>query len=285
MRGFVRGHPVASYYVLAFAITSGAIVLVVGPKGLFGTAETILVARIVGLSGPSVAGVVLTGFLEGRQGYRALWSRLRRWRVGGRWYAVALLTGPAVMAASVFGLAVVDTSFVPAIVTDPNTLRLVGSALAAGALVGVFEELGWTGFATPRLLERHSVLATGLGMGVLWSIWHFPFFSGSTDPAGAVPSWLLVTVMLCAWLPPYRVLMVWLYQRTESVLLVILMHAPIVACQYLLAAHLSGTGRVVLLLSWGIAFWTLALIATRAATRSAIGAPAGRAPAPRQLVP
>jgi membrane protease YdiL (CAAX protease family) len=80
--------------------------------------------------------------------------------------------------------------------------------IIAGVMTGVFEELGWTGFAVPRLRLRHGVVATGLIVGLLWGAWHFPLFSGG-DLSGAVPRAVFLPVQLFSFLPAYRVLIVW----------------------------------------------------------------------------
>lgn len=278
IKALVNRHPVLSYYLLAFTISWGAIVVVVGPEGLSGTGATIFVAGLVSLTGPSIAGIVMTAIVDGRAGLRELRSRLLRWRVGARWYVVALLTAPVVMAGTVLAMSAFDPAFTPAIVTTDDRFRLLAMGIGAGLVCPIFEELGWTGFATPRLLERHGVLATGLFMGVLWSAWHFPFFSGSSDPSGLVPAPLLVAVVLFAWLPPYRVLMVWVYERTRSVFLAILMHTPIFAGMYVLADDATGAGLAAKLLAWGAAYWAIALVAIWSSSRARIGARAAIAP-------
>ena len=60
----------------------------------------------------------------------------------------------------------------------------LGLALAVGIASDLFEELGWTGFATPRLLARHGCLAAGLGLGVLWATWHI-----GPDVPGTAAEW------------------------------------------------------------------------------------------------
>lgn len=277
LRPFIRQHPVLSFYALAFAISWGTIVTVVGPAGMTGTGATILVSGIVSLAGPSIAGVLMTWIVDGRAGLRDLRSRLLRWRVPVRWYAVALLTGPIVMGATVLTLSLVDPAFLPAIVTSDEKLRLLAMGIGSGLVCPIFEEVGWTGFATPRLLERRGVLVSGIVMGVLWSLWHFPFFAGSSDPSGLVPAPVLVTILLFAWLPPYRVLMTWLYVRTQSVLLAILMHTPIFAGMYVLADDVTGLGLVVKVLAWGAGFWAIALVAVWSTSRARIGARAATA--------
>jgi membrane protease YdiL (CAAX protease family) len=260
--GFLSRHAVLTYYILTFAISWGGIVLILGPDGFVSTGATMpIVGGAALVAGPSIAGVLLTGVVDGRSGFRRLLSRLRRWRVGARWYAVALLIGPLVMAGTVFGLSLVSPEFRPDIVTAADKLSIVVSGMALGLMVGFFEELGWTGFALPRLRLRYSLVATGLVMGLLWGAWHFPMFAGTTDPKGLVPAALVVGIFLFGWLPPYRVLMVWVYDRTESLLVAILMHAPISATAYVLASEARSSAALVIpVLVWGAAFWVIVAI-------------------------
>ena len=106
--------------------------------------------------------------------------------------------------------------------------------IGVGLIVAVLKELGWTGFAMPRLRRRHSVLAARLLMGVLWGAWHLPMFAGSADSSGEIPPALFMATMLISWLLPYRVLMVWVSDRTHSLLVPVLMHIQIVIGQLVL---------------------------------------------------
>lgn len=260
-RVFIKRHAVPIYYALAFAITWGGALLILGPDGFFATGSDIAGAGALVIAGPAIAGVFMTGLVDGRAGLRGLVSRLRRWRVGARWYAVALLTGPLVMGATVFGLSLLSRDFRPDIVAADNKLSIVATGIAIGLTGPFLEELGWTGFALPRLRKRYGVLATGLVMGLLWAAWHFPLFAGERDPEGAVPAALLVGAFLFAWLPAYRVLMVWVYDRTESLLMAYLMHVPISATTYILIADsIPGTAAVTKVLVWGAVFWILVAV-------------------------
>jgi membrane protease YdiL (CAAX protease family) len=260
--GFIRRHPVATFYTLVFAISWGGIVLILGPDGLFSTGATMpLAGGAALLAGPSISGVLLTVLVDGKSGLRRLVSRLRKWRVGARWYAVALLTGPLVMVATVFGLSLASPEFRVDFLTADNKLSIVVTGIVVGLSVGFFEELGWTGFALPRLRRRYGVVTTGLVMGLLWSAWHFPMFAGTTDPTGTLPAAVVVAVLLFAWLPPYRVLMVWVYDRTESLLIAMLMHVPISVTALVLASvATSATALVVPVLIWGAAFWLIVAV-------------------------
>src|SRR5512141_3240503 len=175
----IRQHPVLSYYILVFIISWGGGLLALGPGGLMGTTVTprtqLLVNVPIGILGPCIAGLLMTGLLYGRPGFRELLSRLLKWRVGAGWYAFALLTAPVITT-----LSLLARSTPPAIATasDKLGLLLTGIALGLGSSP-FFEEVGWTGFATPELRKRCGVLATGLLMGVLWGIWHYPAFSAT----------------------------------------------------------------------------------------------------------
>lgn len=261
MNAFIKRHPVVSYYLLTFAVSWGVILLVVGPGGFLATTSTSPLFAVAGpasVLGPALAGLVLAGIVDGRIGLLDLLSRLRRWRVGLRWYAVALLTGPLVSTAILVALWLTSPAFAPAIVTADDETSLLLSAIVAGLWVPVFEELGWTGFAAPRLRLRHGILATGLIMGVLWGAWHLPLFAGSAASSGEIPQALFLAVMLFGWLVPYRVLMVWVYDRTQSLLVAMLMHLPIVVGAIVLNAEaISGEQRFTSLIATGAAYWIL----------------------------
>lgn len=234
----VRKHPVASYYALVFAISWGGILILLGPAGSPLSQEQspwLPLVYLAMFAGPGIAGIVMTAVVEGRTGFRDLLARLFTWRVGIRWYAVALLTAPVLVTAVLLALSLRSSDFLPAIVNflaadlEPVTegrAAVLLSMIGAGLVVAVFEEVGWTGFATPALRQRHGVLATGVALGVAWGVWHFPVFWESDTFAGGWPLVLLLA-RLFSFLIPYRVLMVWVHDRTGSLLVPILMHGAI----------------------------------------------------------
>lgn len=259
IKNLIKSHPVLNYFVLTFIFTWGGMAMAAYPGGFpiteeqFETAGALVYVAM--LVGPSGAGLLLIGLLDGRAGYRELLSRLVKWRVGVRWYAVALLTAPLMITAILFGLSLVSPEFQPTLFTSDNKFTVVLSAIAAGLAVGLFEELGWTGFAVPRLKRRYSVLTAGLMVGIVWGAWHFlPFWESDTFSA-AFPLALLLA-QLFSWLPPYRILMVWVYDRTESLLVSVLMHASLMASlNALVPAELSGTTLLIWILAWAATLW------------------------------
>jgi membrane protease YdiL (CAAX protease family) len=178
IKAFIKRHPMLTYFALVFAISWGGVLIVVGPSGIPATNkeqfDTLFpIAILAMVAGPSVAGILLTGLLYGRAGLRAFGSRLLRWRVGARWYAVALLTAPLVFTAVLLTLSLTSSEYLPGILTSDDKASVVLMGIFAGLMAGIFEELGWTGFAIPTLLRlRYGVLATGLIVGLPWAVWH-----------------------------------------------------------------------------------------------------------------
>src|SRR5215216_6058906 len=233
IKTFVKRHSLLSYFVLVFAISWGGMLIVAGPGGI--RSEMALgFAYVAMLLGPSVAGILLTGLVDGRAGLREFRSRLLKWRVGARWYAVALLTAPLVATAVLLGLSLTSPDFFPRIfISTEDKAFLLQFSIVSGLMVGIFEELGWTGFAVPKMRQRYGVLGRGLIVGLMFAAWNFLvvfWVSDATSTAGALPPALFVLVILFTWLPAYRVLMVWVYERTNGSLLVaMLMHVSLVA--------------------------------------------------------
>ena len=264
IKAFVKNHPVLSFFALAFTLSWGAVLMVVGPSGFLGTKEISEVLNpflyVAMVLGPSVAGILFTGLLYGKAGLREFGSRLLRWRVGARWYAVALLTAPLLMMAALFALSLTSPAYLPGIFITDDKTTVVLSGIAGGLTAGIFEELGWTGFAIPTLMRlRYGVLGTGLFVGVLWGAWHFPLVSGSGNSSGTVPPALYLLVLLFSVLPAFRVLMVWVYHRTNGSLLVaILMHVSLTASTLILMPlATSGVTAVTYDLVLAAALWVV----------------------------
>jgi membrane protease YdiL (CAAX protease family) len=262
---FINRHPVLTYYALTFALSWGGVLLVIGgPGGIPATPqqfETLFPFVILALlAGPSVSGILLTGLVYGRVGLRELLSRLLRWRVGARWYAVALLTAPLLMTAIPLALSLLFPEFLPGIVTTDDKASLLLLGIAAGLAAGIFEELGWTGFAIPRLRLRYGVLTTGLIVGFLWGAWHFLVnFWSSGSPSGALSLALLLHSVLFSVgiLPAFRVLMVWVYDRTGSLLVAMLMHASLTTSNVIFVPLATGVPLVTWSLVLAAALWTV----------------------------
>ena len=217
---WLRRRPLLGYFAAAYGISWSGILVVLSFTD-FNLAKLrpldtglIFVAMLLG---PSIAGLECTALIDGRTGLRELQLHLIRWRVRPRWYAVALLTMPVLLLAILWPLgATVDPAFAP---------RFQWPLLAIGLVTGSFEEIGWTGFATPRLLARHRPFIAGLSLGLVWALWHvWVDFRQNFNTMGI--AWFLeFAIFYVATLTAYRLLMTWVYAHTQSLLLAILMHA------------------------------------------------------------
>jgi membrane protease YdiL (CAAX protease family) len=215
----LRRHPVVCYFALTFFLSWLGAFLVAAPHLLRGehlpklTGILMFPAMLVG---PSVSGILLTRLFDDPAGLRDLFSRMRRFRFPVRWYAALLI--PPVF---VLGILLLLKTFVSP-VYSPNRFWL---GLAFGIPAGFFEEIGWTGFAFPKMCLKLPPLRAAILLGLLWGLWHVPVinFLGTAVPHGAY--WLHFFLAFSAAMTAMRVLICWLYEQTKSIPLAQLMHA------------------------------------------------------------
>src|SRR5215216_6794412 len=263
IRTFTKSHPLLSFYALAFAVTWGGLIMVVGgPSEILGSPERFEtrfgLVLLAWLAGPSVASIFMTGLVYGRAGLRELLRRMMRWRVGARWYAVALLTAPLLSVAVLLALSLSSPEYLPTTLTTSDKVALLLLGIVGTMVGGIFEELGWTGFATHTLLRRmrYGVLTTGLIVGVLWGVAHFPLYYWASADLSGVLLPAVVAANVLAWFPPYRVLMVWVYNRTdESQLSAILMHGSATGSLVIFASLAPGWPLFIFTLVFGAVVW------------------------------
>ena len=271
----IRNHPALAYFTMTFAVSwGGALLAIGGSGGMHGTTPAsdprFAYALIAMLAGPSLIGILSTALVHGRAGLRDVVSRLLTWRVGAPWYAVALLTAPVLMTATLLALSVVSPAFLPGILTSPDRASLLLVGLSVGVSAGLFEETGWSGFAIPTLRGRHGILATGVIVGVWWSAWHLlPNVWASGAAAGDLSMSIhlagIALGVFVGYLTAFRVLMVWVYDRTKSLLVAMLMHVSLTASVLILSPiGISGANLLVFSLAFAAAVWAVVgVIATR----------------------
>ncbi len=175
--------------------------------------------------GVSIAALIMTASTLGKHDLSMLLRRFLIWRVGWKWYLVALLLYPLIMATAVWISSVLTSTPV-----DFNTVaayRIFGPGASLPIFVLPFfltdaitngEELGWRGFVLPRLQAKHGALTSSLIVGVIWALWHIPLLlaPGNTSPV----AFFLVKIIADS------VLYTWLYNSTRgSLLLATLFHA------------------------------------------------------------
>ncbi len=208
-----RQQPVLSFFLLAYLLSW----LLWWPMAATGESRPLLA---LGSFGPTVAALLLTGLMEGRAGLQRLLRSLFIWRVHPGWYLFGFF-GTAAVALAAIGihLALGGSGL---IWNDPRQLYLVIPVFLYVLLFSVLgEEIGWRGYALPRLQATQSALAASIILGVVWSLWHLPLFwvPGNFHQTIPLSLFLLQSVGL-------TVLYTWMYNNTQgSLLLAHLFHA------------------------------------------------------------
>jgi CAAX protease family protein len=175
-------------------------------------------------SGFSVAAIGMTWLTLGGRAVIDLLKRFILWRIGWRWYA-SLLIIPltylfgASLHALVNGIPL-DFRNTVAYSTVGST-SLMWSALLPLFIGGVFangEEIGWRGYALPRLQGRYAALFSAIVLGAIWGLWHIAVYIRSFNPTWF--AWYMVGVIAKS------VLITWAYNGSRgSLLLASLYHS------------------------------------------------------------
>jgi uncharacterized protein len=218
-KNFLARHSFSIYFVSTFAVSWLGAFAVAAPHLLRGEA----VPKFAGLMmfpamllGPSAVGILLTRAVDGSSGLRDLFSRMFRARVPARWYSALLI--PPILVLTV--LYCMKTFVSP--VFAPNRFFI---GMGFGFVAGFFEEIGWMGFAFPKMRRPDNALAPAILLGLLWGCWHIPVidYLGTSTPHGSY--WLPFFLAFTAALTAMRVIISWVYSNTNSVLLAQLLHA------------------------------------------------------------
>jgi len=252
---FIGRQSLSAYFALTFAISWAGALAVAAPHLVRQEplpAMTGILMFPVMLLGPSIAGITLTRVIDGRAGLRNLFSRLLPVGFPAYWYT-ALLIPPAL----VFAVLVVLARFLSPRYAPNHFFTGVLFAVPAGVL----EEIGWTGYALPKMLSKGNTLFVGVLLGLLWALWHLPVINylGSAVPHG--PYWLKFFFAFAWAMTAVRVLMVWLYTNTKSVLMVQLFHISSTGSLIVFGpAHVNSGQEPYWYFVYGSALWIVAVI-------------------------
>jgi membrane protease YdiL (CAAX protease family) len=257
VRAWAVAHPVAAYAVLAYAISwtlwSPTVLGVGGPVAL--------VLFFLGVLGPATAALLVTRAIGAP--VRPWAQRIIAWRVPLRFYAYALGLPALLLAVVNVVLALAGQDVDPGLLAERLPAYL-GSFLIVLTIGGGLEEPGWRGFALPRLQETHSPVRATLILGVVWGLWHLPLYGVA-----------FVGPML------FVFFYTWLYNRTGSVLLCILLHASFTpAIDHLVLRDDNPAVDLAILATLGLAALALVFL-----TRGRLGLPDDRRDSPPEVQP
>ena len=253
---FIKRHALLFYFVLAIVLSWSIYIPLVAVRQGWTDAPIPYSIHYLASFGPMLAAIILTAITDAQDGLRELWSRIVKWRVSWAYAVFAILSPVVLFVFAAIAMRVFQGEW-------PD-LRLLGQAnylpyLGWGVLpiwlatFGFGEEIGWRGFALPRLQRTMSVSKATLFLGLLWTLWHVPSFFYHETYVGM--GWIMLPAIafsvLCG-----AVLLTWLYNGTGgSVLMVTIWHALF----DLLTASAAGRDFIPIVTSAGVIAWALVI--------------------------
>jgi membrane protease YdiL (CAAX protease family) len=252
-----RENPLLAYFATVFTL-SWALWFVAAYVG-----ASVSVLVYVGVFMPGIVALVATYYLRSPAEARSLLARLVKFDVSARWFVFALFFMAAVKVL-VAVITRVMTGAWPVFGTE--TVPLMFGAAIISTLIGsqIGEELGWRGFALPRMARTLGLGWASVLLGVIWAAWHLPlFFILNADKVGqSFPFYLLQVTAI-------SVALAWVYMKTGgSLFLTMLLHASINNTKDIVPSavidasnpwrlHASLTGWLTLTILWLCAAWFL----------------------------
>lgn len=238
LRQVMVQHPLFSYFFIAYAFSwIVSIPYVLSAWGILpGNYQIVFILKPY--VGPALAAIIMTGMVEGKAGLLRLRGSIRQWRAGWQWYLFVLVGIPALF---LLGIAVQPGALAGRQGVAPGLLV----SYAVSFVIVIFgggplgEEIGWRGFALPRMQPRYGPLWGTLLLGVLWCLWHLPDFltpaQGGGPGTGLSTFFVNFSVFLLLVLS-LAVIFTWVFNHTTgSVLIAILLHASVNTPQLVLA--------------------------------------------------
>lgn len=203
--------------------------------------------------GPMLSALLITGATQGQQGIKELWGRIAKWHVGNNWWLVAV--SPLIVGlALVVGVNLLTSNKMS--VSELGEIHFL-PPLGLGALFlwlvtfGIGEEIGWRGYALPRLQKDHNALYATFILTIGWAFWHMPQFFYVFDPSIAV-GWFIG-------LFAGAIVFTWLVNSTEgSILIVAVFHG----CFNYMSASASNTGNglIAAVISTIVMVWAVVVV-------------------------
>lgn len=216
MTTITQKHPALSFFALTYLFSWLCwLPLFLSPEAAAN--PTILIA--LGGFGPFIAALILVLVNRGRRDAFEWLKRIFRLKLPAQEYLLALLL-PILVGAIGFGIYGIVTGSRVALPEGASLLQYPLIVLVVTLIGGGQEEPGWRGYALPVLLEKRSMLAASVIIGVVWSFWHLPLFFLPEAIQSSIPfGWYILNTIAIS------TLLTVVYVRMASVLPAMLLHA------------------------------------------------------------
>jgi membrane protease YdiL (CAAX protease family) len=212
----VKKYPTAAFFILTFVLSWGGRLIT---DTVWEATQSVPLTLPLALlsAAPLSAVLIVNAVLGGKAAVSALLRKFTIWRVGWRWYMIALFLLPALALAAIY-LNVLLGAPAPTVAAFGSWSALLGAfALRlVNPLDGpMLEELGWRGFAQTRMQKLYTPLTANLILALLVTLWHLQYI-----PSGDY-AWIYMPATIAS-----TILYGWVYNATGgSVLLTLIMHA------------------------------------------------------------
>jgi membrane protease YdiL (CAAX protease family) len=222
-QSLIARYPLVFFFVLSFVFTWGYFWLIWTPLRM---PESLIA---LGGFGPALSAFFVLAISSGKPGVLGLLRSIVNWRVGTRWYLVALIGLPVL---NLLAFLVVPGTLADIVAPSWRLPRIYLSEMVYSLTIGIaplWEEIGWRGFAQTRIQRLHGPVLGTLILGALWGVWHLPFFFGPLARTGPDATFLSASIALVEFsigLTGLSIVMTWVLNNCRgSTLLAILLHA------------------------------------------------------------
>lgn len=248
---WLKRHPLAAYFLLAYAVSWFFMIpLALTKQGLIDWPLPFS-THYLAAYGPFIAAFLVTFITSGKSGVKNLFKSIVKWNVKPVWWIVVI--SPIL----IYAILSVLNYFLEGSFYNQNLLGEIkyvpnwgiGAVLFWILTYGLGEEVGWRGFALPRLQTSRNALSATVFLWIFWSLWHLPAFFYLYDTSILIP--FLIGQFSGA------ILFTWLFNSTSgSTLMVIIFHGTF----NFITASKGGEGLVAAVLSTLVIVWAVLLI-------------------------
>jgi membrane protease YdiL (CAAX protease family) len=210
-------------------------------------------------AGPLLAALIVLAIFEGREGLKSLFAQTSVSRISLRWLVIIVILPIALSLVSLL---------IGMLSNEMKLLEMHPKLPAAYFLrfllymivfTGFWEEPGWRGFALPRLQKYYNAETSSWILGMLWGAWHIPvniYLNWEAGPTVIIP--LIVGLLLGT--VGWTIVNTWVYNNTQSLLLMIILHGWTNTVQSYLVL---STGNMAAMSIFSILPWALAIYLTK----------------------